>query len=232
MSNEIVPCYSSLFYFGADFAQEGREATERRNLVMWYACLAEGFRFWAEKPTVYYFGWMRLVGCYEHFLGGNPLLFQPHALKSSQSCFFGIWVEEGGVCVKAQCWQEEMFSRSLTDSDLLLSLLLMLHSPRKPGIELFLQPFAWRNEVTLSERAVLIRSSATNKMTSLRSEGRKTGLLPHWSMEPRLSPCVLEETRSHQPTCSILPLSWIVVRPGKDSCSALCLAPYHSLREG
>ncbi|XP_060515478.1 myocardin-related transcription factor A isoform X1 [Panthera onca] len=40
-----------------------------------------------------------------------------------------------------------------------------------------------------------------------------------------------EKTKIHQPTCRILPLSWIVLEPGKDSYSAVCLAPYHSLRE-
>lgn len=70
-------------------------------------------------------------------------------------------------------------------------------------------------------------------MASLRSEVRKTGLLQHWPLEPHISPSMLEEkTKIHQPTCRILPLSWIVLEPGKDSYSAVCLAPYHSLREG
>ncbi|XP_070362925.1 myocardin-related transcription factor A isoform X1 [Equus asinus] len=68
-------------------------------------------------------------------------------------------------------------------------------------------------------------------MASLRSEGRKTGLLQHWPLEAHISPSMLEETKIHQPTCRILPLSWIVLKPGKDSYSAMCLAPYHSLRE-
>ncbi|XP_004437945.2 PREDICTED: MKL/myocardin-like protein 1 isoform X2 [Ceratotherium simum simum] len=69
-------------------------------------------------------------------------------------------------------------------------------------------------------------------MASLRSEGRKTSLLQHWPLESHISPSMLEEkTKIHQPTCRILPLSWIVLKPGKDSCSAVCLAPYHSLRE-
>uniref|UniRef100_A0ABI8AEA6 SAP domain-containing protein n=2 Tax=Felis catus TaxID=9685 RepID=A0ABI8AEA6_FELCA len=69
-------------------------------------------------------------------------------------------------------------------------------------------------------------------MASLRSEVRKTGLLQHWPLEPHISPSMLEEkTKIHQPTCRILPLSWIVLEPGKDSYSAVCLAPYHSLRE-
>lgn len=69
-------------------------------------------------------------------------------------------------------------------------------------------------------------------MASLRSEGRKTGLLQHWPLEAHISPSMLEETEIHHPTCRILPLSWIVLKPGKDSYSAVCLAPYHSLREG
>ncbi|XP_037016546.2 myocardin-related transcription factor A isoform X2 [Artibeus jamaicensis] len=69
-------------------------------------------------------------------------------------------------------------------------------------------------------------------MASLRSEGRKTGLLPHWPLESHISPSILEEkTKNHHHTCRILPLSWIVLKPGKDSYSAVCLAPYHSLRE-
>lgn len=70
-------------------------------------------------------------------------------------------------------------------------------------------------------------------MASLRSEVRKTGLLQHWPLEPHISPSMLEEkTKTHQPTYRILPLSWIVLEPRKDSYSAVCLAPYHSLREG
>lgn len=70
-------------------------------------------------------------------------------------------------------------------------------------------------------------------MASLRSEGRKTSLLQHWPLESHISPSMLEEkTKIHQPTCRILPLSWIVLKPGYDSYSAVCLAPYHSLREG
>lgn len=70
-------------------------------------------------------------------------------------------------------------------------------------------------------------------MASLRSEGRKTSLLQSWPLASHISPSMLEEkTKIHQPTCRILPLSWIVLQPGKDSYSALCLAPYHSLREG
>lgn len=130
--NEIVPCFSSLFHLVQTLHKKGgRPKTEEGTWSCDAACLAEAFWFWAEKPTVYYFGWMRLVGCYEHFLWGNPLLFQLYALKSV--LLFGIWGEEGGVCVEAQCWQEEMFSRRLTDSDLLLSLLLMPHSLSKLG---------------------------------------------------------------------------------------------------
>lgn len=67
-------------------------------------------------------------------------------------------------------------------------------------------------------------------MASLRSEG---SLLQYWPLASHISPSMLEEkTKIHQPTCRILPLSWIVLQPGKDSYSALCLAPYHSLREG
>ncbi|XP_036924006.1 myocardin-related transcription factor A isoform X4 [Sturnira hondurensis] len=69
-------------------------------------------------------------------------------------------------------------------------------------------------------------------MASLRSEGRKTGLLQHWPLESHISPSILEEkTKNHHHTCRILPLSWIVLTPEKDSYSAVCLAPYHSLRE-
>ncbi|KAM6215031.1 myocardin-related transcription factor A isoform 2-T2 [Rhynchocyon petersi] len=68
-------------------------------------------------------------------------------------------------------------------------------------------------------------------MASLRRERRKTGFLPHWPLESHISSSMLEKTKSHQPPCRILPLSWIVLKPGKDSCSAVCLAPYHSLRE-
>ncbi|XP_070227629.1 myocardin-related transcription factor A isoform X2 [Bos mutus] len=69
-------------------------------------------------------------------------------------------------------------------------------------------------------------------MDSLKSEGRRMSLLQHWPLESHLSPSVLEErARIYQPTCRILPLSWIVLKPGKDSRSAMCLAPYHSLRE-
>uniref|UniRef100_A0A8C0Q4X7 Myocardin related transcription factor A n=2 Tax=Canis lupus TaxID=9612 RepID=A0A8C0Q4X7_CANLF len=69
-------------------------------------------------------------------------------------------------------------------------------------------------------------------MASLRSEVRKTSVLQHWPLEPHISPSMLEEkTKIHQPTCRILPLSWIVLEPGKDSYPAVCLAPYHSLRE-
>lgn len=42
MSNEIVPCYSSLFYFGADFAQEGRpqrEGTWSCDMLVWQKAL-------------------------------------------------------------------------------------------------------------------------------------------------------------------------------------------------
>lgn len=70
-------------------------------------------------------------------------------------------------------------------------------------------------------------------MASLKSEERKTSWLQHWPLESHISPSMLEEkTKIGQPTCRILPLSWIVLKPGKDSCSAVCLAPYHSLREG
>lgn len=70
-------------------------------------------------------------------------------------------------------------------------------------------------------------------MDSLKSEGRRMSLLQHWPLESHLSPSVLEErARIYQPTCRILPLPWIVLKPGKDSRSAMCLAPYHSLREG
>lgn len=70
-------------------------------------------------------------------------------------------------------------------------------------------------------------------MASLRTEVRKTGLLQHWPLEPHISPSMLEEkTKIHQPACRILPLSWIVLEPGRDSCSAVRLAPYHSFREG
>lgn len=69
-------------------------------------------------------------------------------------------------------------------------------------------------------------------MASLRSEGRKTSLLQHWPLESHISPSMLEKTKIHQPTCRILPLSWIVLKPRNDSYSAVCLAPYHSLREG
>ncbi|XP_045691111.1 myocardin-related transcription factor A isoform X2 [Phyllostomus hastatus] len=69
-------------------------------------------------------------------------------------------------------------------------------------------------------------------MASLRSEGRKTGLLQHCPLESHISPSILKEkTKNYQHTCRILPLSWIVLKPGKDSYSAVCLAPYHSLRE-
>lgn len=71
-------------------------------------------------------------------------------------------------------------------------------------------------------------------MASLRREGRKTGLLQHWPLETRISSSMLEEKiKIHQPTCRILPLSWIVLKPRKDSYySAVCLTHYHSLREG
>lgn len=70
-------------------------------------------------------------------------------------------------------------------------------------------------------------------MASLRSEERKMSLLQHWPLESHISPSMLEEkTKIHQPTCRILPLSWIVLKPGNDSYSAVCLAPYRSLREG
>lgn len=71
-------------------------------------------------------------------------------------------------------------------------------------------------------------------MASLGSKVRKTGLLQHWPLESHISPSILEEKtkKNHQHTCRILPLSWIVLKPGKDSYSAVCLAPYHSLREG
>ncbi|XP_054438396.1 myocardin-related transcription factor A isoform X2 [Pteronotus mesoamericanus] len=69
-------------------------------------------------------------------------------------------------------------------------------------------------------------------MASLRSEGRKTGLLQHWPLEPHISPSILEEkTKNHQHMGRILPLSWIVLKPGKDSYSTVCLACYHGLRE-
>ncbi|XP_043296397.1 myocardin-related transcription factor A isoform X2 [Cervus canadensis] len=69
-------------------------------------------------------------------------------------------------------------------------------------------------------------------MASLKSEGRRMSLLQHWPLESHLSPSVLEERAGiYQPTCRILPLPWIVLKPGKDSRSAMCLAPYHSLRE-
>lgn len=70
-------------------------------------------------------------------------------------------------------------------------------------------------------------------MDSLKSEGRRMSLLQHWPLESHISCSVLEErARINQPTCRILPLPWIVLKPGKDICSAMCLAPYHSLREG
>lgn len=70
-------------------------------------------------------------------------------------------------------------------------------------------------------------------MASLKSEGRRMSLLQHWPLESHLSPSVLEErARIYQPTCRILPLPWTVLKPGKDSRSAMCLAPCHSLREG
>lgn len=69
-------------------------------------------------------------------------------------------------------------------------------------------------------------------MASLKSEEGKTSLLQHWPLASPISPSMLEETKIYQPTCRILPLSWIVLKPGKDSYSAVCLAPYHRLREG
>ncbi|XP_054095174.2 myocardin-related transcription factor A isoform X5 [Callithrix jacchus] len=70
-------------------------------------------------------------------------------------------------------------------------------------------------------------------MASLRREGRKTGLLQHWPLETHISSSMLEEnTKIYQPTCRILPLSWIVLKPKNDSYySALCLTHYQSLRE-
>ncbi|XP_048659057.1 myocardin-related transcription factor A isoform X2 [Marmota marmota marmota] len=68
-------------------------------------------------------------------------------------------------------------------------------------------------------------------MASLRSEERKTGFLQRWPLESHISSSMLEKTKIHQPTCRFLPLSWIVLKPWKDSCSAVCLAPSHSLRE-
>nr|XP_045376589.1 myocardin-related transcription factor A isoform X2 [Camelus bactrianus] len=68
-------------------------------------------------------------------------------------------------------------------------------------------------------------------MASLKSEEGKTSLLQHWPLASPISPSMLEETKIYQPTCRILPLSWIVLKPGKDSYSAVCLAPYHRLRE-
>lgn len=68
-------------------------------------------------------------------------------------------------------------------------------------------------------------------MAALRRAGMETGFLQYWPLESYIS-STLEKTRICQPACRILPLSWIVLKPRKDSCSAVCLTPYHSLREG
>ncbi|XP_075815931.1 myocardin-related transcription factor A isoform X2 [Microtus pennsylvanicus] len=67
-------------------------------------------------------------------------------------------------------------------------------------------------------------------MAALRRAGMETGFLQCWPLESYIS-STLEKTRICQPACRILPLSWIVLKPRKDSCSAICLTPYHSLRE-
>lgn len=59
----------------------------------------------------------------------------------------------------------------------------------------------------------------------------ETGCLQRWPLESCIS-SPLEKPRLCQPACRILPFSWIVLTPGEDSCSAMCLTPYHSLREG
>lgn len=68
-------------------------------------------------------------------------------------------------------------------------------------------------------------------MAALRRAGMEPGFLQYWPLESYVS-SPLEKTKIWQPTCRVLPLSWIVLKPGKDSYSAVCLTPYHSLREG
>lgn len=135
-----MQCYSSLFHFAADFAKEGREAEKRRgNLVMWH-CLSGRSLLVLSRETNCLLFWVNEVGwlLWAFFLREPSSLPGLH-IEIIPVLLSGIWVEEGGVCVQFQCWQEEMFSRRLTDSDLLLSLLLMSHSLSKLGIELFLQ---------------------------------------------------------------------------------------------
>lgn len=60
--NKIVRCYRSSFHFGADFAQEGREAEERRgNLVMWY-CLSGRSLLVLSRETNCLLFWVNEVG--------------------------------------------------------------------------------------------------------------------------------------------------------------------------
>lgn len=68
-------------------------------------------------------------------------------------------------------------------------------------------------------------------MAALRRAGMETGCLQCWPLESCIS-SPLEKTKICQPACRILPFSWIVLKPEKDSCSAMCLTPYHSWREG
>ncbi|XP_076767781.1 myocardin-related transcription factor A isoform X5 [Arvicanthis niloticus] len=67
-------------------------------------------------------------------------------------------------------------------------------------------------------------------MAALRRAGMETGCLQYWPLESYIS-SPLEKTKICQPACRILPFSWIVLKPGKDSYSAVCLTPFHSLRE-
>lgn len=68
-------------------------------------------------------------------------------------------------------------------------------------------------------------------MAALRRVGMETDCLQYWPLESCIS-SPLEKTKICQPVCRILPFSWIVLKPGKDSYSAVCLTPYQSLREG
>lgn len=68
-------------------------------------------------------------------------------------------------------------------------------------------------------------------MAALRRAGMETDCLQYWPLESCVS-SPLEKTKICQPACRILPFSWIVLKPGKDSYSAVCLTPYQSLREG
>ena len=119
--------------------KKGGRRRREESWVMW-CCLSGRSLLVLSRETNCLLFWVNEVGwLLRAFSLREPSCLPALHVEIIPVLLFGIWAEEGGVCVEAQCWQEEMFSRRLTDSDLLLSLPLMPHSLSKLGVWLFLQ---------------------------------------------------------------------------------------------